>query len=155
MPAQVLAAPAGLGIADDLLLIAYEQSRVFAQSRQPRTIGCAERQPIQNDRKGGGGTSRNQVRQRSLELPADDVSHAERPEHLIIDGSVETIAANLRQRVECARRFDLRNRHAGGCMHGEMKRDPVGSTDGVGRQRLTREVGGNDLVALRPQPGGR
>ena len=82
------------------------------------------------------------------------MSRSEDAQHLFINGSVKTVAADARGWIQYARRLNLRDSHAGCCVHWQVEGDPVGGANGIERRRLAGKIGGSDVVAFRAQPGG-
>ena len=90
-----------------------------------------------------------------FEFTAKNRGDSQRPQVVHVHRRIETVAAQVRVRIQFAQgRKQLRGQ-AGGCVHRQINGDQLGITNRGLVERLPRQVERHDLMAALPQPSCR
>jgi hypothetical protein len=165
--AEVLAAAAGLGVADDPRLAAGQGDvSVLPKGRQPRAIGDAEGLPRQRNRRlrlscrgrrisAVGGEPLDERDESRFELASQDRVGSQSAQKRLIHRRVETVEAEMGGGVEVLDSGDEPRREPGGGVHRDVEGDQVRGGDGAFIQPLDGQVKAGNIRPRFSQPSRR
>ena len=154
VPAQMLAAAARLRVADALSTARRHELRISAQDRQSYAVGDDKLQPIQG-RLCHGLQIIGKPCERLFELAADDALDAEAAEVSLVQRRVQTVAADVRARIQLANTLQHRACEACCGVHRQMKRNQVGFPHLQNRQCSDRQICARYLMTAVAKPRAR